>query len=111
MTLVRTGVTEVGLKSEQAIGEGVLVMGVVIASFHCSGLRLRTCGIMHFTTLLPVTEMIVSVEHVVTSWVFTSQLRLRFSSPSSCAASRAWSKSGYCAHTVSKAASPTAVPC
>jgi len=31
---VRTGVTEIGLKSEQSLGEGVFAIGEMIACFH-----------------------------------------------------------------------------
>jgi len=39
MTRVRTGVTEIGLKSEQSLGEGVFAIGEMIACFHWSGTK------------------------------------------------------------------------
>ena len=39
MTRVRTGVTEIGLKLEQSLGEGVFAIGEMIACFHWSGTK------------------------------------------------------------------------
>jgi len=39
MTRMRTGVTEIGQKSEQSLGEGVFAIGEMIDCFHWSGTK------------------------------------------------------------------------